>query len=77
MDLDKKMSMDDYEIIRVVGRGSYGEVILARIKTTNELCAIKILEKAYLAKVISILTHPFPLLPSVIFIYSFIFSQTI
>lgn len=44
--------MEDYEIIRVLGRGSYGEVILAKNKSDNELCAIKILEKSYLAKVV-------------------------
>ena len=44
--------MDDYEIIRVLGRGAYGEVILARSKADNEFCAIKILEKSYLAKVL-------------------------
>jgi serine/threonine protein kinase len=46
--------MDDYEIIRVLGRGAYGEVILAKQKIDNELCAIKILEKSYLAKVLII-----------------------
>ncbi|EGR31017.1 phosphoinositide dependent kinase-1, putative [Ichthyophthirius multifiliis] len=46
----KKQSMDDYEIIRVLGRGAYGEVILAKQKIDNENCAIKILEKSYLAK---------------------------
>lgn len=45
-----KLSMDNYDIIRVVGRGSYGEVILAKNKADGELCAIKILEKSYLAK---------------------------
>lgn len=45
--------MDNYDIIRVVGRGSYGEVILAKNKSDGELCAIKILEKSYLAKVIT------------------------
>ena len=43
--------MDDFEIIRVLGRGAYGEVILAKNKVDNENCAIKILEKSYLAKV--------------------------
>lgn len=37
--------MDDYEIIRVLGRGAYGEVILAKSKQDNENVAIKILEK--------------------------------
>lgn len=37
--------------MEVVGRGAYGEVVLAKNKANGEMCAIKILEKSYLAKV--------------------------
>lgn len=47
--------MDKYDIIRVLGRGSFGEVVLAKTKADGELCAIKILEKSYLAKVLELL----------------------
>lgn len=45
------MSVEDFEMLKTIGRGSYGEVVLARVKKTGETCAVKILEKSYLAKV--------------------------
>ncbi|KAL4504373.1 hypothetical protein ABPG72_009819 [Tetrahymena utriculariae] len=48
--VDKKLSMENFDIIQVLGRGSFGEVILAKNKSNNEFCAIKILEKSYLAR---------------------------
>jgi serine/threonine protein kinase len=37
--------IDDYQCIREIGRGSYGSVYRARDKRTNELRAIKIIDK--------------------------------
>lgn len=48
---DFRLSMDNYEVIRTVGSGSFGEVVLAKDKKSGEECAIKILEKSFLARV--------------------------
>lgn len=41
----KKMSLDDFSPIKLVGRGSWGKVMLSREKSTGCLYAVKILKK--------------------------------
>ena len=41
----KDISIDDFEQMRVIGRGGFSRVILARKKDTGRLYAIKILRK--------------------------------
>lgn len=48
MESDKKLSIDDFTLLKVVGKGSYATVMLARKKDTGEILAIKMLKKAYL-----------------------------
>ena len=38
-------TLQDFEIIQIIGRGSFGEVFLVRNKLTNELLAMKVLKK--------------------------------
>jgi serum/glucocorticoid-regulated kinase 2 len=40
-----KMTINDFSMICVLGKGSYAEVILARKKDSNEIYALKILKK--------------------------------
>ena len=40
-----KLSMDDFNIISVIGRGFYGKVMLVQHKTTGELFALKTVQK--------------------------------
>jgi cell cycle protein kinase DBF2 len=40
----------DYDIIKKIGTGAYGKVFLARQKTSNDLVAIKQLDKSMLIK---------------------------
>jgi hypothetical protein len=44
-------SIEDYSLVTVLGRGSFGKVILSKEKTTNRLFAVKILKK-------ELYTHP-------------------
>lgn len=44
----RKQSISDYQLIKEVGRGSYGKIILASNKKTKQLVAIKIMDKFFL-----------------------------
>jgi len=67
----KGMSIEDFDLLKVVGKGSYGTVMLAKHIKTGEILAIKMLEKSYLMQkkqvahtvteryVLEALTHPF------------------
>ena len=41
----KKISMDDFNLITVIGRGSFGKVFLVKKKDTGAAFAMKILKK--------------------------------
>ena len=41
----KNVGVDDFKIIKVIGRGSYGKVCLVQFKQTNDLYAMKSLKK--------------------------------
>ena len=51
-----KLSIDNFELLKLVGRGSFGKVMQVRKKDTNRIYAIKIIRKA---KIISLseVTH--------------------
>eukprot|EP00053_Salpingoeca_punica_P004392 m.48911 g.48911 ORF g.48911 m.48911 type:complete len:217 (+) comp12771_c0_seq1:112-762(+) len=45
-----RVNKDDFEIIKLIGRGAFGDVNLARNKITDELCALKVQSKCELLK---------------------------
>jgi len=48
--VDRGVSMDDFTLLSVIGRGTYGKVLLVRKNTSGELLAMKMLRKKYLSK---------------------------
>ena len=66
-----QVSRDDFDEIKVLGRGSFGKVLLVRYKKNNQLYAMKILKKAVIMmkkeedhtkterKILEKISHPF------------------
>ena len=46
--LNIKVSYNDFQPLKLLGRGSFGEVLLVRLKATNKVYAMKILDKKVL-----------------------------
>jgi len=40
-----RLSADDFEILKVIGRGAFGEVAVVKMKATEKVFAMKILNK--------------------------------
>jgi serine/threonine protein kinase len=45
-----KLSVDDFLILKLIGKGAYGKVFLVRKKDSEEVCAMKILKKKEMIK---------------------------
>ena len=45
-----KVSLEDFILIKVIGKGSYGKVMLVRHKLTNSVFGMKMLRKEHVLK---------------------------
>eukprot|EP00126_Sphaerothecum_destruens_P002514 Sdes_comp15943_c0_seq1m5086 len=43
-----KASVDDFDLLKVIGKGSFGKVVMAKHKETSKIFAIKILSKKHI-----------------------------
>ncbi|KNE68142.1 AGC/SGK protein kinase [Allomyces macrogynus ATCC 38327] len=43
-----KICLDDFQLIKLIGKGTFGKVLLAKHKQTGKPCAIKVISKAVL-----------------------------
>lgn len=65
------ISVDDFQILKVIGRGSYGKVLLVKKNDSDEILAMKILKKKEMSirnqvlhikterKIMEVISHPF------------------
>ena len=44
---ENKVAMEDFELLKVLGRGAFGKVVLCREKTSRRMYAMKILKKNF------------------------------
>ncbi|KAJ2846504.1 Serine/threonine-protein kinase Sgk2 [Coemansia brasiliensis] len=44
----QKVSLDDFQLLSIIGKGSYGQVMLARYKDSGKVMAIKVISKSKL-----------------------------
>ncbi|KAJ2184952.1 Serine/threonine-protein kinase Sgk2 [Coemansia sp. RSA 532] len=44
----KRVSLDDFQLLSIIGKGSYGQVMLARYKDSGKVMAIKVISKSKL-----------------------------
>lgn len=68
---DNKLTIDDFTIIKVVGKGSYGKVLLVKKNDDNTTLAMKVLKKKHMIKrnqvehtktersILELVKHPF------------------
>ncbi|XP_011309070.1 atypical protein kinase C isoform X3 [Fopius arisanus] len=45
-DMQRQYSLNDFELIRVIGRGSYAKVLMVELKRTRRIYAMKVIKKA-------------------------------
>jgi len=69
--IDSKLSIDDFTVIKVVGKGSYGKVLLVRKNDDSTILAMKVLKKKHMIKrnqvehtktersILELVRHPF------------------
>ena len=44
------MSIDDFELLKVIGKGSFGKVMQVKKRDSNRIYAMKIIKKAHIVE---------------------------
>ena len=52
--ISQKINVEEFEILKVLGRGTYGKVMLVRHITTRKLFALKSLKKSRVIKLLQV-----------------------
>jgi serine/threonine protein kinase len=54
----RQYSLNDFELIKVIGRGSYAKVLMVELKKTGRIYAMKVIKKALVTddEVVSVYT---------------------
>ena len=50
INVEDKINFKSFEILELIGSGSFGKVFKVKLKSTNEIFAMKVLNKSYLLK---------------------------
>ena len=58
-----KLTLDDFSMISVIGKGSFAKVVLVKKNDTNELYALKVMKKKHIKKKNNQRTQPIRLNP--------------
>ena len=48
--INQNFYKDKYEMLKVIGKGGFGKVIMVKEKKSNKIFAMKILKKKYIGK---------------------------
>ena len=43
---ESQIKLDDFNILKVIGRGSYAKVLMVELKNTKQIYAMKVIKKA-------------------------------
>ena len=43
---ESQISLDDFNILKVIGRGSYAKVLMVELKETKQIYAMKVIKKS-------------------------------
>jgi serum/glucocorticoid-regulated kinase 2 len=54
---DQRLTIDDFELLKVIGKGSFGKVMQVRKKDTQRIYALKTIRKAHIAQRPGEITH--------------------
>eukprot|EP00467_Chlorarachnion_reptans_P020355 CAMPEP_0114520898 /NCGR_PEP_ID=MMETSP0109-20121206/19879_1 /TAXON_ID=29199 /ORGANISM="Chlorarachnion reptans, Strain CCCM449" /LENGTH=361 /DNA_ID=CAMNT_0001701929 /DNA_START=159 /DNA_END=1244 /DNA_ORIENTATION=+ len=49
-EMGEKLALDSFDLLRVIGKGSFGKVYQVKYKKTGKIYALKVLKKTHLAK---------------------------
>jgi len=47
---EKELSLEDFTLLTVIGKGSYAKVLMVKKKDTQEVLALKVLKKEVIEK---------------------------